>query len=97
MFCQLSVAQIANESGEANVMDTSQRSLCTLFEQLGLSADPASVDRFITEHSPLDPAVHIVDAPFWRPAQSSFLKQQMTADAEWVEVVDELNVRLRGQ
>ena len=75
-------------------MDTSQNNLCTLFAQLGLASEPPDVEQFIAEHSPLDSSVHIIDASFWAPAQSSFLRQQMTADAEWALAVDELNVRL---
>jgi hypothetical protein len=75
-------------------MDTSQNNLCTLFDQLGLPSDVSDVDHFIAEHSPLGASVHIIDASFWAPEQSAFLRQQMTADAEWAVVVDELNVRL---
>jgi uncharacterized protein involved in type VI secretion and phage assembly len=77
-------------------MDTSQHSLSTLFAQLGLSSDAESIDHFIAEHAPLDPAVQVADANFWQPAQASFLRQQLIADADWAEVVDELSLKLRG-
>ena len=77
-------------------MDTSQHSLSTLFAQIGLSADPASIERFIAEHAPLDPTVNVADAKFWQPAQASFLRQQLAADADWAELVDQLSLKLRG-
>lgn len=76
-------------------MDTSQHSLSTLFAQLGLSSDPASIDHFIAEHAPLDPTVNVADAKFWAPAQASFLRQQLADDADWAELVDELSLKLR--
>jgi hypothetical protein len=66
-----------------------------LFAQLGLSSDPASIEDFIAEHTPLDPTVNVADAVFWAPAQSSFLRQQLAADADWAELVDELSLLLR--
>jgi hypothetical protein len=90
----MTLSSISTPTDEIAAMDTSQNNLCTLFAQLGLACEPPDIEQFIVEHSPLDPAVHIIDASFWAPAQSSFLRQQMTADAEWAEVVDELNVRL---
>ncbi len=77
-------------------MDTSRHSLSTLFAQLGLSGDPASIERFIAEHAPLDPTIIVADAVFWAPAQASFLRQQLQADADWAELVDELSLKLRG-
>ena len=40
--------------------------------------------------------VTLADAPFWSPAQASFLREELAEDADWAEVVDELNLRLRG-
>lgn len=77
-------------------METSLHSMSALFAQLGLASDSGAIEQFITEHSPLDPAVNLVEAPFWAPAQAAFLRQQLMADADWAELVDQLNVRLRG-
>jgi hypothetical protein len=76
-------------------MEKSLHSMNALFAQLGLASDAQSIEQFIAEHSPLDPAVSVVDASFWAPAQSAFLRQQLAADADWAELVDELNLRLR--
>lgn len=65
-----------------------------LFDQLGLPSDEASVQRFISRHRPLPEKTLLPDAPFWTPAQSAFLREQFHSDAEWAEVVDQLNVAL---
>ncbi|WP_339408893.1 MULTISPECIES: DUF2789 domain-containing protein [unclassified Pseudomonas] len=77
-------------------MQTNTLELETLFQQLGLEHDPISIDLFIKRHSPLAEDCLLADAPFWDKAQADFLRQQLLADAEWAEVVDQLNLRLRG-
>lgn len=68
-------------------MYTSAHTLSSLFAQLGLPDDPASIERFIASH-PLGPRDHVAKASFWTPAQSRFLRDALVADAEWVEAVD---------
>lgn len=69
-----------------------------LFAQLGLSSDPQDIERFIAEHAPLPEGVLLHKAPFWTPAQASFLKDGVLENADWAEAIDDLNVRLhRGQ
>lgn len=75
-------------------MELPVHDLTTLFEQLGLDADPASIDAFIASHSPLPEAVKVSEADFWSPAQKAFLKEEIMEDADWAPIVDELNVRL---
>jgi hypothetical protein len=70
--------------------------LPALFEQLGLPAEQASIERFISTHSPLPPTCRLADAPFWTSAQASFLREEILEDADWAEVVDQLNLMLRG-
>lgn len=77
-------------------MQANVQELETLFQQLGLDHDQASIDRFIKHHSPLPENCRLADAPFWGKAQADFLRQQFLADAEWAEVVDQLNLLLRG-
>lgn len=78
-------------------MDLTQHSLQTLFAQLGLPSDtPADIERFVAEHRPLAADVKLADAPFWTPAQSQFLREEINEDAEWAEVVDQLNAMLRA-
>lgn len=74
-------------------MDTTTNDLGTLFEQLGLESDPASIDEFIANHQ-LTQDVKVTEAAFWSETQKRFLKEEMHVDAEWAPVVDELNVRL---
>lgn len=75
-------------------MDTGQKNLSTLFEQLGLPHDRGAIDSFVAAHRPLDANTTIWEAPFWTAAQASFLKEVWEADADWVEAVDELNTLL---
>ena len=77
-------------------MDASTHAFHNLFEQLGLPNDDVSIRRFIETHSPLADDIYLADAPFWTPAQASFLREEILEDADWAEVVDQLNVRLRG-
>lgn len=76
-------------------MEKQTHPLSELFKQLGLPADSDSIDRFCAEHAPLDPEIKLAAAPFWTPAQASFLQEAFLLDADWVEVVDHLDARLR--
>lgn len=77
-------------------MDTSEHSsLSTLFEQLGLPADRASVEQFIVSHAPLAPDVALADAPFWNQAQADFIREGLEDDSDWAEIIDGLDAMLR--
>ncbi|MEZ5627834.1 DUF2789 domain-containing protein [Denitromonas sp.] len=76
-------------------METPVHPLSALFAQLGLPDDSASIDAFIARHAPLAGDVPLAAAPFWSPAQASFLREEIAEDADWAEVVDTLNARLR--
>ncbi|MCX2901497.1 DUF2789 domain-containing protein [Pseudomonas mandelii] len=76
-------------------MESPTHSLPSLFKQLGLADDPVSIDQFIATHSPLKPELHLADAFFWNKAQADFLRDEILDDADWAEVVDQLNVLLR--
>lgn len=75
-------------------MEANVHTMSSLFDQLGLPADTASIDEFVSHHGPLDRGVSLCGAPFWSTAQRTFLKEEMIEDADWVGVIDELNVRL---
>ncbi|MDY7559511.1 DUF2789 domain-containing protein [Pseudomonas sp. 10B1] len=75
-------------------MDLTTPTLQTLFEQLGLDSDQASIDAFVDSHGPLPEGVKLIDADFWTLQQAKFLKEQLHIDADWAPVVDELNVLL---
>ena len=76
-------------------MEPPVHNLQSLFKQLGLPDDPASIDQFVAVHSPLKPELKLADAFFWTPAQSAFLREEKRKDADWAEWVDELDVLLR--
>lgn len=75
-------------------MDISPKNLATLFDQLGLPADDASIERFIATHCILEKGQQVWDAPFWNPSQAAFLREGWDADADWVEIIDALARRL---
>ena len=76
------------------MMESINHPFSALFEQLGLDASHAGIEHFIASHT-LPGEVELVDAPFWSPAQASFLKEGWQADSDWAEVIDQLNVSLR--
>jgi len=76
-------------------MENPQHSLPALFKQLGLADDATGIDQFIASHSPLKPNLHLADAFFWSESQAQFLRDEILEDADWAEVVDQLDVMLR--
>ena len=71
-------------------MESSIHQLGDLFRQLGLPDDPASIEAFIAAHRPLPAGVALADAAFWTPSQAQFLREELSEDADWAEVVDSL-------
>ena len=78
-------------------MESSIHSLNNLFAQLGLPSDQVAIETFIRNHSPLETNILLSDAPFWSPAQAAFLREEILKDADWAEVIDQLNVRLHSK
>lgn len=76
-------------------MDISKRSLGTLFEQLGLASDDASITQFVTRYGPLPGELTLADAPFWSESQANFLREGLADDSDWAELIDELDAMLR--
>ncbi|WP_375738600.1 DUF2789 domain-containing protein [Pseudomonas boanensis] len=74
-------------------MDTSQHNLGTLFQQLGLASSKAEIEEFIASHR-LTAGLAVADAPFWTPAQATFLREALQEDSDWAEEVDELAMLL---
>lgn len=75
-------------------MDTSEHTLPTLFDQLGLDSSEQAIQTFIRQHrlkdnQPLD------KAPFWSVSQAQFIRESWENDAEWVDAVDHLDTLLR--
>lgn len=77
-------------------MESSTHDLRNLFEQLGMPAEQADIEHFVTAHRPLADAVALADASFWSRAQAQFLREEIAEDADWAEVVDQLNLMLRA-
>lgn len=75
-------------------MDASHHPFHELFEQLGLPSSEADIRAFILRHRPLAADVSITEAAFWTPAQAGLLQQLLIQDADWAEVVDQLNAAL---
>jgi hypothetical protein len=77
-------------------MDDSFHRFTDLFAQLGLPSDNPSISRFISQYTPLDDAVELENAPFWNTSQANFLRENLAADADWAELVDQLSAALRA-
>ncbi|WP_108650867.1 DUF2789 domain-containing protein [Dongshaea marina] len=69
--------------------------LSALFDQLGLDSSDPAIDTFIKEHRPLPSGIELHKAGFWSSAQADFLAQGKNEDADWAEIIDQLDARLR--
>lgn len=67
----------------------------SLFEQLGMDNSVEAINEFINKNNPVPGYVELHHAGFWNTAQSSFLKQAIDEDADWAQVVDQLDAMLR--
>ena len=76
-------------------METPIHTLAALFDQLGLDSTDQAIDAFINRHKPLLGSVDLYQAEFWSPSQTAFLQQAKDEDADWAEIVDQLNAMLR--
>ncbi len=74
-------------------MDDTTPRMTTLFQQLGLEEGEEAIAAFIRTHQ-LPADVSIAQAPFWSTAQRQFLAEQLSADAAWAIVVDQLSEAL---
>lgn len=76
-------------------MDTQNHSLSALFDQLGLDSSETGISFFIKKNAILKGEAKLHEADFWNSAQSAFLKQAKDEDADWAEIVDQLDLMLR--
>ena len=76
-------------------MEQSTHNINSLFEQLGLESSTEAIERFVTEHRPIPANIHLDKAEFWKASQSYFLHESIEDDADWAEIVDQLDVMLR--
>lgn len=77
-------------------MDTSSHTIETLFRQLGLPDRPDQIQSFIAQHKSVSRATPLSELTFWSPSQAEFLRMAVAEDADWCEVVDQLDALLRG-
>ena len=77
-------------------MESTVHPFSELFAKLGLADDNASIQQFISTHSPIPNDMRLEDAPFWSTAQSQLLREERRDDADWAMVVDRLNVALHA-
>lgn len=75
-------------------MEASLHTINNLFAQLGLPNSDAEIETFIQTHSHLAGYISLAEAPYWTPAQAAFLREEILKDADWAEVIDQLNARL---
>lgn len=69
--------------------------LDSLFDQLGLDSGEQAIQGFIKQHCPIPRDIELHEASFWNVSQAAFLEQALDEDADWAEVVDQLNIMLR--
>lgn len=78
-------------------MERPVHSMNNLFAQLGQASDDAAIARFIECYRPLASSVLLHEAAFWSVSQAGFLRQAIVDDADWADVVEELNVELHAR
>lgn len=76
-------------------MELQEHTINSLFEQLGLDNTDAAITAFINHHKPLPSHVSLHEANFWSHSQAAFLQQAIADDADWANVVDQLDSMLR--
>ena len=64
-----------------------------LFAQLGLDSSDEAIDSFIEENK-LAKDEELIKSNIWNEKQRMFLQEEWKKDAVWVEIIDELNVRM---
>jgi Protein of unknown function (DUF2789) len=74
-------------------MELNKHDLSQLFQQMGYSGEAGDIDTFVASHR-LQEGMGLAQAPFWGPAQATFLTSALTEDSDWSAAVDELSVRL---
>lgn len=75
-------------------MDLSTHNLASLFDQLGLDSDEASIRRFIQDNAPIPKDQPIYEASCFNDAQAAFLAQGLDEDSDWTDVIDTLHAAM---
>jgi len=66
----------------------------SLFKQLGLDSSESGVKQFIDTHK-LSRGEALEEAEFWTRSQAAFIRESWQMDADWVGVIEQMNVALR--
>ena len=75
-------------------MDTSSHTMQALFAQLGLPNSDIAMDNFM-QNNHLPAEIPLERAAFWSAGQAQFIREAISLDADWAEVVDHLDAQLR--
>lgn len=75
-------------------MDTSSHTMQALFAQLGLPNSEIAIDNFV-QNNHLPAEIPMESAAFWSAGQAQFIREAISEDADWAEVVDHLDAMLR--
>ena len=75
------------------MMNEPEYNINELFAQLGLDSSDEAIDSFIETHK-LAKEEKLIESNVWTDNQRMFLQEEWEKDAEWVEVIDDLNVRM---
>ncbi|TMO87805.1 DUF2789 domain-containing protein [Pseudoalteromonas spongiae] len=75
-------------------MESGSHTMNDLFSQLGLDSTDEAIEQFIATHK-ISLSLILADAPFWSQSQASFIKESIEQDADWCEIIDQLNSLLR--
>ena len=78
-------------------MEQQLHSMNTLFSQLGKPSDDAAIAAFIETYRPLPSGIKLHEAVFWTDSQAGFLREAVCDDADWAEIVEELNAELHAR
>ena len=76
-------------------MEAPVHSMNALFAQLGLGDSDSEVNKFIVEQPAIPGDTPLHKGTMWNASQASFLREAVADDADWAEVVDQLDAMLR--
>mgnify|MGYP006271880111 CR=1 FL=1 len=76
-------------------MEMTVHTMNDLFRQLGLPDDDRGIERFLLTHRLPRQSMLLAEARFWKPSQAAFLREALSDDADWAEIVDALDASLR--
>lgn len=76
-------------------METMIHTMNALFKQLGLDSSDSDIDAFIRKVGPIKQDLELHKAECWSASQSDLLREMREDDADWAEIIDQLDARLR--